>query len=399
MSSVPLREVAGRKSDYWSLVAVFAGLVLGGLAAAYYMEHQGHWVTGMDNQIVWGTPHIFAVFLIVSASGALNVASLSSAFGKAAYKPLAPLSGLLAIALLMGGLMILVLDLGRPDRLIVAMTHYNFKSIFAWNIFLYTGFMAIVGAYLWTMLDRSVNGYTKTVGTFAMVWRLALTTGTGCIFGFLVARAGYDAAVMAPMFIALSLTYGTAIFLLVLLAAMCGTDRPLGEEMPTRLRKLLALFIVVALYFVALQHLTNIYATEHDGFERFILVDGGSYSRAFWVGQIAFGSIMPLALITHPATRNSRQSLITACLLVIAGGLCQMYVTIIGGQAYPLEMFPGMTVSSGFYDGAVTAYTPSLPEILLGLGGVGVALLIVTLALKHLRILPVTLENPSTDDA
>jgi Ni/Fe-hydrogenase subunit HybB-like protein len=113
------------------------------------MEHHGHYVTGMNNQVVWGMPHVFAVFLIVAASGALNVASISSVFGKAAYKPLAPLSGLLAIALLAGGLAVLVLDLGRPDRLIVAMTYYNFKSIFAWNIFLYTGFMAVVVVYLW----------------------------------------------------------------------------------------------------------------------------------------------------------------------------------------------------------------------------------------------------------
>ena len=35
--------------------------------------------------------------------------------------------------------MVLMLDLGRPDRLIVAATHYNFKSVFAWNVFLYSG--------------------------------------------------------------------------------------------------------------------------------------------------------------------------------------------------------------------------------------------------------------------
>ena len=88
---------------------------IGGLAALY-MEHSGHWVTGMSNNIVWGTPHVFAVFLIVAASGALNVASIGSVFGKTMYKPLARLSALLAIALLIGGLLVLVLDLGRPDR-------------------------------------------------------------------------------------------------------------------------------------------------------------------------------------------------------------------------------------------------------------------------------------------
>ena len=60
------------------------------------------------------------------------------------YKPLARLSVLMAITLLVGGLIVLVLDLGQLSRLIVAMTTYNFKSIFAWNIYPYVGFMAIV---------------------------------------------------------------------------------------------------------------------------------------------------------------------------------------------------------------------------------------------------------------
>ncbi len=46
------------------------------------MEHHGHVVTGMNNQIVWGMPHVFAIFLIVAASGVLNVASIGSVFGK-----------------------------------------------------------------------------------------------------------------------------------------------------------------------------------------------------------------------------------------------------------------------------------------------------------------------------
>jgi Ni/Fe-hydrogenase subunit HybB-like protein len=52
------------------------------LGAALYMEHSGHVVTGMNNQIVWGLPHVFAIFLIVAASGVLNVASIGSVFGK-----------------------------------------------------------------------------------------------------------------------------------------------------------------------------------------------------------------------------------------------------------------------------------------------------------------------------
>lgn len=138
-SKIAFRTIEGRSFGYLLLLAILGALVLMGLGSAWYMEHNGHYVTGMNNQIVWGMPHVFAVFLIVAASGALNVASIASVFGKTAYKPLSRLSGLLALALLLGGLAALVLDLGRPDRLIVAMTTYNFKSIFAWNIYLYIG--------------------------------------------------------------------------------------------------------------------------------------------------------------------------------------------------------------------------------------------------------------------
>ena len=98
-----------------------------GLGSAHFMEEHGHVVTGMNNQVVWGLPHVFAIFMIVAASGVLNVASIGSVFGQPVYKPRAPLSGLLCVAMLAGGLMVLMLDLGRPDRLIVAATHYNLK--------------------------------------------------------------------------------------------------------------------------------------------------------------------------------------------------------------------------------------------------------------------------------
>ncbi|MDD3529685.1 MAG: polysulfide reductase NrfD, partial [Gallionellaceae bacterium] len=153
-----------KSSEFWVLLMLGGLLALGTLSAFFYLEHHGHVMTGMNNQIVWGLPHVFAVFLIVAASGVLNVASIGSVFGKKMYKARAPLSGLLALAMLAGGLGVLVLDLGRPDRLIVAMTHYNFKSIFALNMIFYNGFFAIVGLYLITMMSRNLKHYSHPIG-------------------------------------------------------------------------------------------------------------------------------------------------------------------------------------------------------------------------------------------
>ncbi len=397
MKKTEFLEIEGNSGGYYALLGILGGLILLALGAAYYMEHNGHYVTGMNNQIVWGTPHVFAVFLIVAASGALNAASISSVFGKAEYKPMAPLSALLALALLAGGLAVLVLDLGRPDRLIIAMTYYNFKSIFAWNIFLYTGFMAIVAVYLWMMMERRMNRYSSTVGFVAFIWRLILTTGTGSIFGFLVARQAYDAALMAPMFIIMSFAFGMAIFLLVLMASYQWTGRPLGNSIVYRLKNLLGIFVAAVLYFVMVYHLTNLYATEHHGVERFILLEGGIYTQLFWIVQILLGSLLPLFLLFHPKLGKSRASIVTSCLLVIVGGLAQVYVIIIGGQAYPLILFPGKELSSSFLDGVVATYAPSLPEVLLGLGGVALALIMVAIAIKVLRFLPRSLGEDAAE--
>ena len=391
------REIPGRSFGFWALLGLLAVLTAAGGGAAYYLEHNGHWVTGMSNQVVWGIPHVFAIFLIVAASGALNVASISSVFNRAAYKPLARLSGLLAIALLAGGLAILVLDLGRPDRLIVAMTYYNFKSVFAWNIFLYTGFFAVVIVYLWMMIERRMNEYTKKAGLFAFIWRLILTTGTGSIFGFLVAREAYDTAVMAPMFIVMSFAFGLAIFLLVLLAAYGWTQRPIGDALLRRLKNLLGVFVAAVLYFLLVYHLTNLYITERHGIERFILVDGGIYTAMFWIGQVVIGGLLPLALLYHPRTGGSRAAIAIAAVGVILGGLALLYVIVIGGQAYPMDLFPGKEETSSFFDGVIASYNPTLPEFMLGIGGIALALLIVTFALKVLPFLAESLADNAVD--
>lgn len=393
---IHFRMIEGASLGYLALLGFFGLLIMAALGATYHMEHNGHWVTGMSNQIIWGTPHVFAVFLIVAASGALNVASIASVFNKAPYKPLARLSGLLAIALLVGGLAVLVLDLGRPDRLIVAMTKYNFKSIFSWNIYLYTGFIALVALYLWMMMDPTKQRYYKGAGLAAFVWRLALTTGTGSIFGFLVSRQAYDAAIMAPMFIIMSFSFGLAMFILVLMAAMKGANRPLGDVILHRLKNLLGVFVAAVLYFAVAYHLTNLYATEHHGVERFILVDGGIYTSLFWLGQVLLGGLVPLALLFSPLSR-SRVVIAVAAIFVILGGMAQIYVIIIGGQAYPLELFPGMNITSSFSDGQVANYNPSLPEALLGLGGFGIAFAAVAFAIKILPFLPATLADEAVD--
>ena len=373
--------------DYFVVLAVLAMFSILGFAAAHYMDVNGHYVTGMNNQVVWGIPHVFALSLILAASGALNVASLSSVFAIESYKPLARLSALLAIVLLMGGLLVLVLDLGRPERLIVALTHYNFKSVFAWNIFLYSGFVALVIAYLWAMFEHRFNHYGATLGMVSLLWRLLLTSGSGAIFGFLVARPLYDAAILVPLFIGLSLSIGSAAFMLIAITLSRWHQNYLDAEVVAQLAKLLALFVCAVLFLTAIFHLANLYAAEHRAVERFILLEGGVYPLLFWLAQVLGGGV-PLVILFSPRLRARIAMLLTASALIVLGGFTQLYVIIIGGQAFPQIIFPGKLVASSFYDGEIAEYAPSLPEWLLGSGGVAMALLLLLLVMRVLPFLP-----------
>jgi Ni/Fe-hydrogenase subunit HybB-like protein len=378
-----------REESFFYVLAIIGGLVAAiGLGAALYMEHSGHVVTGMNNQVVWGLPHVFAIFLIVAASGVLNVASIGSVFGKKPYKSRAPLSALLCIAMLTGGLAVIMLDLGRADRLMVAATHFNPTSVFGWNVILYPGMYAIVAVYLWTLMEQRMNGYSKMAGLATFIWRILLTTGTGSIFAFLMARQAYGNAILPAMFIVMSFAWGLAVFMIVQKTMFGWNDMTLHPAIRGRMKNLLGTFVAAVFYFVATYHLTNIYFAKQTAFEDFILLSGGIFPTLFWLGYILVGTVIPLLLLYVPDLNRIRGSVFAASALVIVGAFCLLYVFIIGGQAFPLDIFPGYDVKSSFMDGAIDTYSPTLPEALLAFGGLGIAFTITTIGVRVLRFLP-----------
>ena len=173
------------------------------------------------------------------------------------------------------------------------------------------------------MMDRRASksaALGKTVGWLAFVWRLVLTTGTGSIFGFLIAREAYNSAIMAPLFIAASFLYGLSFTVLVLLM-MCRETRQelMTPDMRRSFQGLLVIFSLAVLFFTAVQHLTNFYSPERRGVELFLLRDGGIYPLVFWLGQIVVGSLVPLAiLVFSSARRKDRTAIMAAATLFLS---------------------------------------------------------------------------------
>ena len=67
------RQLQGNEIKYYLFLCLVGLATLIGGISAYYMETNGHHVTGMNNHVVWGMPHVFAIFLILAASGAFGL--------------------------------------------------------------------------------------------------------------------------------------------------------------------------------------------------------------------------------------------------------------------------------------------------------------------------------------
>ncbi|MBI5379701.1 MAG: polysulfide reductase NrfD [Nitrospirae bacterium] len=387
MGGIVFNRIEGRSTGFWALLIGLGVVAAIGLWAAYVMDHYGHAITGMNRQVVWGIPHVFAFFLILASAGALNVASLSSVFDQSVYKPIARLSSFLAIVVMAGGLSILVLDLGRPDRLVLTFQYFNFTSIFSLNIFLYTGFWALCFLYLWAMFEDSKR-WTRPVGIVAFAWRIILTTGTGSILGFIYAREMIHSALLAPIFIVLSLIVGVAIFILVTLATFRLSGRFLDDRLVIKMKDLLAWFVMAGLYLVVIDNLTRLYYPARQDVVEFLVRSGDPYAPVFWLGQILLGAAIPLFLFFHPKTGQSIRWIAIATGMVIVGAFAQLYVTVIGFQALPLELFPGMEVKSTFYDGRFATYTSTLYEWALGVGMTAMVGVLYLLGIKLFRMVP-----------
>ena len=140
-------------------------------------------------------------------------------------------------------------------------------------------------------------------GVASFIWRIALTTGTGSIFAFLVARAAYGSALLAPLFIVLSLSWGLAVFLPVQ-AALHAWNRsaPSPEPSCAGCAGCWALFVAGGLFLTFVQHLTGAYFARQVDFERFILLDGAPYPALFWLGYVGAGCLVPMLLAFHPGS-------------------------------------------------------------------------------------------------
>ena len=273
------------------------------------MDVEGHHISGMNNQVVWGLPHVFAIFLIVAASGALNLASLASVFGKVEYKPLARFSAVLSIASVDRWTRHFAARPGTPgsfnrgDDALQLQVDIRLEHPALQRFHCHRAGLPVVDDGTPPRTLESPGGHVR--------FRLATDTDYRYRFDIRISwsrvrpttRRCWHRCLSSCRLPSASPCLSCCCWPVFRLRSARARR---SSHICTACASCWACSVIGILYFVILFHLTKLYGSQNHGFERFILLDGGVYTRLFWIfADRARQCAAPVAAAICPALADS----------------------------------------------------------------------------------------------
>jgi len=320
------------------------GLVVSGGFVIWQLMSLGHAAYNTTSAgLMWGLPIVTYDFLLMSSCGAAMVGALGTALGVKDFEPLARRAVWIALALLVGGVAALMLELGHPLRSLYAIPlNFQVKAPLFWKMIAVTvyGLSLLALAFGWIAKAQARPGGAATVAGLAAL--VVVITGA-LMFATLSMRPFWHSGEVPVMVLVEALLGGLAFTLLA--AHLAGGDDARAASQAARW---VALLSFVTLLFVVGRAIVGL-ASNLDGLQVWNHVVA---SLPFWL-QVAF-LLVALWLTGVAANRGSSGAQMLAMVLVIVALLAGKYEFVISGQLVPL--FKGSWVHG------LIAYSPSAAE-------------------------------------
>ncbi|MFC1953827.1 NrfD/PsrC family molybdoenzyme membrane anchor subunit [Chloroflexota bacterium] len=350
-------ESSGR--NFYITVFILGAIVILAVIAYIYQLNAGLTVTGMSRQVFWGVYITDFVFFIgISHAGALIVAVLRIV--KAEWRrPISRCAELVTVVALIFGVLSIVLDLGRPDRLLNLVAHANLGSPLLWDIcsvtvyltasvvFLYIALIPDIGLlrdrgnkpkWFYQILSIGWEGTEKQKALLekgcdimsVVVILVAVSVHTVVSFVFVMTlQPMWHTAILAPYFVAGAIFTGIATIILAM--ALLRKVYHLEDYFkPVHFNNLGIFLLVIALfwfYFTCTEYLTVYRGAEP--LELTMLWDklSGRFAPHFWAMCIfCFG--IPFPLLAFGRLRTIAGTSI-ASVSVIIGMWLERYTIIV----------------------------------------------------------------------
>jgi Ni/Fe-hydrogenase subunit HybB-like protein len=347
----------GRK--FYIAASLFLALTLWGIYAYLTQYRTGLGVTGLSRQIFWGVYITNFVFFIgISHAGTLISAVLRVT--KAEWRrPITRCAELITVIVLFFGVGSVLIDLGRPDRMLYAIRYANFQSPLLWDvtsiglyltassIYLYVALVPDIAilrdhAGRWGWLYRILAiGYAETEQqhqrlekaiNFMAVLVIPVAVSVHTVVSFVFAmtiQPLWHSAIFGPYFVAGAIFSGIAA--LILSMGLIRKFYHLEEYLkPIHFNNLGILLLVMTLlwfYFTLAEYITVVYGREPVQMAIFWSKVTGRYAPYLW-GMFLFCFLIPLPILSFRKTRTVLGTSI-ASTSVIIGMWLERFVIIV----------------------------------------------------------------------
>jgi len=357
-------ERAGR--GFRLLAGICGAIAVWGLVAWLTQLRRGLSATGLNAPVFWGLYITHFVFFIgISHAGTLISAILRLA--KAEWRrPITRAAEVITVLVLFFGMGCILLDLGRPDRLLFVFRHGNFRSPLLWDVASVTTYLTASTIYLYLPLIPDVAilrdtiprrrrfyralalGYTgsprqkrileRAISVMAvLVIPIAVSVHTVVSWVFaMTVQPMWHSTIFGPYFVVGAIFSGIA----ALILAMAVVRRAYRLEAwlkPVHFKNLGVLLLVMSLlwfYFTFAEFLTTYYGGEPTHMAVFLSKTEGRFSPLFWT-MVTTCFVVPFALLANRRTRGTVWGTVVASISVMAGMWLERFLIVVPSLSIP----------------------------------------------------------------
>ena len=404
----------GWKGMVWTIVlSIFCAV---GLVAYIQQLSKGLVVTSMRDYASWGI-YIsnFVFFVAISLVGSLITAVLRLTNVRWST-PLTRIAEIIAVSAITFASIIIVVDMGRPERFYNLFTHGRLQSPIVWDVIVITTyfFISLLLLYLPLLADFNIMlQIKKTAGTrlnklysfLGSFWKnnpeqikinnrsililsitiipvaFAIHTVTSWLFATTY-RPGWDSTNFGAYFIAGAFLVGSGAVLVAMyiFRRAYKLDKYITTDHFDRMGKIVVMLALVYLYFNVNEFLAPAFKMKKTEEGYLLGLFTGAYSRIFWFA-LSTAIFIPILILVNKKGRRPFPAFIAGCLVVI-GSWFKRYLIVTPTLLNPL--LPMRDVPDSYRH-----YFPSWQEWAIAMGSLAGMMLIITIFVRLLPIIPI----------
>jgi Ni/Fe-hydrogenase subunit HybB-like protein len=408
-------RVKDELSRFWLFILIMFCIV--GIWAWGYQISEGLGITGMRDFVSWAMYISNFVFFVAVSLIGLLISSIMHLLKIHWAQPISRVAEQVAIAAVALAGLIIIMDMGRPDRFLNVFLHGRFASPIIWDVTVITTYLAIsvllfylpllpdlalmrdrlkgkVPAWQHKIYDVLSLGWIGNVQQFKLVYHslrilmlliipvgLAIHTVTSWLFASTL-RAGWDTTIFGPYFVAGAFVAGTAavILLMYVYRVRYRLKDYFNEEVFDRMGKTLVFVCLVYLYFNVNEFLVPGYKMKVAEGIHLTELFSGRHAPMFWFTQIG-GLILPIVLAAIKYFRKPLPLSVIALIALVASWF-KRFIIVVPTMEHP--HLPVQNVPEHFIH-----YSPTNPEITITLFAFFATFLIITALAKLFPVITI----------